>query len=103
MASRGDDDRVRRKIARLTATLVLAMASPLLMATPAAACLTIECPVGLDDGAATVEFEGAGVPQVVGVTGVEAGQYAYRMRDRCLAAAETRDYCSPTDVRECPE
>jgi hypothetical protein len=75
------------------------------VATPAAADCKYEvgCPVELDDGAATVGFEGAGVPEVVGVSGPEFFQYAYRMLDRCLAAAESRDYCSPTDVRECPE
>ena len=40
--------------------------------------------------------------EVVGVAGQEAGQYAWRLFDRCLAAAETTGYCSPTDVRECP-
>src|SRR5687768_3794596 len=73
-------------------------------ATAAVACpFRGACPVGLDNGAATVSFEGDGVAAVVGVSGLEAGQYAYRMLDRCLAAAETRDYCSPTDVRTCPE
>jgi hypothetical protein len=56
----------------------------------------------LGGGAVTVEYEGAGVPAVVGVSGPEVGQYAYRMLDRCLAAVSTRNYCSPTDVRTCP-
>ncbi|SNR55806.1 hypothetical protein [Blastococcus mobilis] len=81
-----------------------ALVGALLVATPAAACgYDIECPVELEEGAATVTFEGASVPAVVGVSGLEAGQYAYQMLDRCLAAAETRAYCSPTDVRECPQ
>ncbi|TFV74425.1 hypothetical protein E4P39_13135 [Blastococcus sp. CT_GayMR19] len=78
--------------------------SALLVASPAAACgYDTECRVELEDSAATVGFEGAGVSEVVGVGGPEYFQYAYRLLDPCLAAAETRGYCSPTDVRECPE
>jgi hypothetical protein len=94
---------MRRTLARL-AVVIVVTAAAVVSATPSAiACPLIECPVDLDDGAATVGFEGAGVPEVVGVSGPEYFQYAYRMLDRCLAAAESRDYCSPTDVRECPE
>jgi hypothetical protein len=93
-----------RVLGRLLCSLILVASMLALTATAAAACPRIEgCPVELDDGAATVTFEGAGVPAVVGVSGLEAGQYAYRMIDRCLAASETRGYCSPTDMRECPE
>lgn len=38
----------------------------------------------------------------MGVGGAEYLQYAYRLIDRCLAAAGSESYCSPTDVRECP-
>ena len=76
----------------------------LFVAAPAGAACEYEvgCPVELDDSAANVTLQGAGVPEVVGVSGPEYFQYAYRMLDRCLAAAGTRDYCSPTDVRTCP-
>jgi hypothetical protein len=61
----------------------------------------VGCPVQLDRDAATVGFEGAGVAMAAGVTGPEFDQYAWRLLDRCVAAANATNYCSPNDVRTC--
>jgi len=93
-----------RTVARLSAVFLLVATAVALTVTPASACPRIEgCNAELTDGAATVGYEGAGVPDVVGVSGPEYGQYAWRLLDRCIAAAETTNYCSPTAVRQCPE
>jgi hypothetical protein len=71
---------------------------------PAHACATVTgCSAGVDDGAVTVTYEGAEVARVAGASGSQAVDFAWRLIDRCVAAGENRDYCSPTDVRQCPE
>ena len=85
----------------IVAALVLFMA----LSSPgsADACVLVtDCSTGTDNGAVTVAYEGGGVPAVVGATDAEAADLTWRLLDRCLAAAETTDYCSPTDVRACP-
>ena len=84
--------------------ITVAMVATLLVMQPAAiACqFERECPVELGDGAISLSYEGAGVAGVVGAQGSEAVDFGWRLFDRCLAAAETSGYCSPTDVRECP-
>jgi len=90
--------RVLRGLALMSLALGIAVGG----ATPAEACLFQGACPDVGDGAVTVSFEGAAVAEVAGVSGLEAGQYAWRLFDRCLAAAETTGYCSPTDVRQCP-
>jgi hypothetical protein len=51
----------------------------------------------------TVGYEGTGVSAIVGAGGPEAVDYAWRLLDRCLSAAESTNYCSPTDIRQCPD
>ncbi|WP_245161024.1 hypothetical protein [Blastococcus sp. CT_GayMR16] len=81
------------------------MIGSLLVVTPAAAACKYDggCPVELNDGAANINVQGALVNEVIGVAGPEIGQYAWRLLDRCVAAANARDYCSPADVRTCPQ
>jgi hypothetical protein len=93
-----------RVLARLSVICSVAASMVLVAMDAADACPTvIECPTELDDSAVTVTYEGVGVAEVAGASGSEAVDYAWRLIDPCLAAAETRDYCSPTDVRSCPE
>jgi hypothetical protein len=92
-----------RTVVRLSAVFLLVATAVVLAVIPAGACPRIEGCVDLDNGAATVGYEGSGVPDVVGISGPEYGQYAWRLLDRCIAAAQTTNYCSPNDVRECPD
>jgi hypothetical protein len=90
------------QIARLA--VVAGFVAGVLVAYPsnAQACLFKGACSSVEDGSVVVRYEGAGVPGVVGVQGSEAIEYVWRLYDRCLSAAETTGYCSPTDVRECP-
>jgi hypothetical protein len=84
--------------------VVVASMGALIGAQSAVAACEFEtkCPVELGDHAVSVSIEGVGVPAVVGAQGPEVDNYAWRLFDRCVSAAETTGYCSPTDVRECP-
>ncbi|MCW2682386.1 MAG: uncharacterized protein JWP33_299, partial [Blastococcus sp.] len=87
--------------ARLAVIITFAAAAVALPPSTAQACIRLVCP-DLDDGAATITYEGAGVSAVAGAEASDAPNFAWRLYDRCLAAAESTGYCSPTDVRECP-
>jgi hypothetical protein len=93
-----------RALARLLVISSTVILTGMVATVDARACPTVvNCPPELADGAVTVSLEGAGVAEVAGATGSEAVDYAWRLVDPCLAAAATRNYCSPTDVRSCPE
>src|SRR5215210_7687983 len=91
-------------LARLGLTFGLAASAVLLTPHKADACVLIKgCSAGVGDGAVHVSYEGPGVAEVAGAAGNQLADFAWRLMDPCLAAAETRDYCSPTDVRSCPQ
>jgi hypothetical protein len=92
-----------RSLARLLLICIVATMTTLVARDVAHACPTVvECPPELDESAVRISLEGAGVAGVAGATGTQAVDYAWRLIDPCLAAADARDYCSPTDVRTCP-
>jgi hypothetical protein len=93
-----------RALTRLVLVCSVTACASLLLSETADACLSVSgCSAGVEDGAVTVTYEGAGVAEVAGASGSQIVDYAWRLIDPCLAAAATRDYCSPTDVRACPQ
>jgi hypothetical protein len=95
---------MKRHLARLLLIWIVTASTALFGLGAALACTTVKgCSAGVDDGAVTVTYEGAGVAEVAGASESQAMDFAWRLIDRCVAAAENRDYCSPTDVRQCPE
>ena len=92
-----------RALARLFVLCSVTMMTTLAAQGDAHACpAVVECPPKLEDSAVRVSLEGAGVAEVAGAAGSQVVDYAWRLIDPCLAAADSRDYCSPTDVRSCP-
>src|SRR4051794_8528332 len=95
---------MKRTVIRFLLTCGLVASTALLTQHEASACVKVtDCATNLDEGAVTVSYEGAGVDEIAGATGSLVSDYQWRLIDNCLSSAETRDYCSPTDVRQCPQ
>jgi hypothetical protein len=95
---------MRRSLVPLLLVCGLTTSAVLLAVDSAKACVSVKgCSTETTNGAVTVTYEGAEVAEVVGASSTGVADYAWRLLDRCLAAAEATDYCSPTDVRQCPE
>jgi hypothetical protein len=97
-----------RRILRRGVLVVLLIFTAVLVTTPSNAA-DDDCPyeggciASLSHDSAIVDVEGAAGQHVLGVTAPLYGQYAWRMLDRCVAAANATEYCSPNDVRTCPQ
>jgi hypothetical protein len=58
---------------------------------------------GLEDGAATVEFDGSAAAGLVAGDTEAAVDYAWRLRTPCMLADEAEGTCSPLDIRPCTQ
>jgi hypothetical protein len=70
------------------------------------ACEYDRCPdTGLDDGAVEVgdAYSGDAVADLVGGKAQEAAAYAWRIVRLCVLAEERDGFCSPSDIRPCPQ
>src|SRR4051812_16665383 len=90
---------------RLLAVITLLAAVNVVVAAEATACqFRGGCPsTELEDGAATVGFEGGAVAGLVAGGGAGAVDYLWRLRTPCMLADEAEGTCSPLDIRPCPQ
>jgi hypothetical protein len=71
---------------------------------PVQACGFDDCPSpGLGNGAATVDYTGSGVADLVASSPVEAVDYVWRLRNSCVISDEREGVCSGQDFRACPQ
>lgn len=69
----------------------------------AAACDFKRCPeTGFDPGAVTTELSGANVGSVVGASGAQIVDYAWRLMRPCALVEEGGGVCNALDFQDCP-
>jgi len=95
---------MRSVTARILAAVFGAAALVSLGTAPVQACAFDDCPsTELNDGAASVEYIGSAVADLVAGSPAEAIDYMWRLRHLCVLADEREGACSSMDFRPCPQ
>jgi hypothetical protein len=95
---------MKRVVIRVLAVVFCTAGLVMLGTAPVQACGFDDCPsLGLEGGAATVDYSGAAVAGLVAGSPTEAVDYVWRLRHSCVLADEREGACSGQDFRVCPQ